>query len=72
LQHEWALLRLAHLLAGDEALVGHSRQHVVVATSQRAIGVDERTQARRRLDDGRDRRRLLEREVLRRLVEVHP
>ena len=58
------------LLAGDEAFVRHARQDVVVAPRQRLFRVDERAEARRRLDDRRDRRGFLERQVLRRLVEV--
>ena len=63
---------LGGLLARDEAFVGHPRQHVVVAPRERAVRVDERTEPRRRLDDGGDGRGLFERQVLRRLVEVHP
>jgi hypothetical protein len=51
---------------------GHPRQHVVVAARERALGVDERAQARRRLDDRGDRRRLVERDVLGGFVEIHP
>ena len=57
-------------VVGDEAFLRHPRQHVVVAPRQRAVRVDERAEPRRRLDDGGDRRRFLERQVLRRLVEV--
>ena len=60
------------LLARDEAFIGHPRQHVVVAPRQRAVRVDERAEPRRRLDDRGDGRGLLERQLLRRLVEVHP
>ena len=69
LQHQRPLLRLMRFLGGDVPFLRHPLQDVVAAR-QRAFGIDERAQARRRLDDAGDHRRLFERELFRGLVEV--
>ena len=64
-------LGLVGLRLGDVALVGHPLQHDVAAL-RRALHVDERALALRQLKDAGDERRLLERQLLVRLVEVQP
>ena len=73
----WAVLaapgdarRHPGVLLRDEAFVDHPRQHVVVAPRQRLVRVHKRAQPSRGLHDCRERRGLVEGEILRGLVEV--
>ena len=65
------LLRRVGLGLRDVALVGHALQHDVAAR-RRALHVHERALPLGRLEDAGDERRLLERQLLVRLVEVEP
>ena len=65
------LVRGLGLLLRDVALVGHALQHVPAASLCR-VHVDERTLARRRLNDAGEERRFLERQLLVRLAEIQP
>ena len=65
------LLRRVGLLLREVVLVRHPLQDDVAAL-RRALHVDERALALRRLENARDERRFLERQLLVRLVEVEP
>ena len=65
------LLGRVGLRLRDVALVGHPLQHEVAAR-RGALHVDERALPLGRLEDAGDERRLLERQLLVRLVEIQP
>src|SRR5476649_276654 len=64
------LARGLRLVRRDVTLFSHPAQRVV-STNQRAIGMQEWTLARVALNDARNRRGLIERELLRRFAKNH-